>query len=107
MIEPDHFDEKLAGGGSGPTICSATGTGLTHPHRPIRIVYAFNRCLPETEDILICGESIRKCHGIGGPDFLFRFESDLLGRGPALRNTYWVIKPYRASRFGVIIPHDD
>src|SRR5215813_7670549 len=21
MIEPDHFDEKLAGGGSGPTIC--------------------------------------------------------------------------------------
>src|SRR5262249_19834838 len=22
MIEPDHFDEKLAGGGSGPTICS-------------------------------------------------------------------------------------
>jgi hypothetical protein len=24
MIEPDQFDEKLAGGGSGPTICSAT-----------------------------------------------------------------------------------
>src|SRR5262249_37852043 len=23
MIEPDHFDEKLAGGGSGPTICWA------------------------------------------------------------------------------------
>src|SRR5262245_14812703 len=21
MIEPDHFDEKLAGGGSGPTLC--------------------------------------------------------------------------------------
>jgi len=21
MIEPDQFDEKLAGGGSGPTIC--------------------------------------------------------------------------------------
>jgi len=21
MIEPDHVDEKLAGGGSGPTIC--------------------------------------------------------------------------------------
>src|SRR5215813_3095237 len=21
MIEPDHFDEKFAGGGSGPTIC--------------------------------------------------------------------------------------
>jgi len=24
MIEPDHFDEKRAGGGSGPTICSAS-----------------------------------------------------------------------------------
>ena len=27
MIEPDQFDEKLAGGGSGPTICSAELTG--------------------------------------------------------------------------------
>src|SRR5262249_42674503 len=24
MIEPHHFDEKLAGGGSGPTICCAS-----------------------------------------------------------------------------------
>jgi hypothetical protein len=25
MIEPDQFDEKLSGGGSGPTICWAAG----------------------------------------------------------------------------------
>jgi len=31
MIEPDQFDEKLAGGGSGPTICwGALKDGAAH-----------------------------------------------------------------------------
>src|SRR5215813_7967197 len=29
MIEPDQFAEKLAGGGSGPTICSAAFSAIT------------------------------------------------------------------------------
>jgi hypothetical protein len=32
MREPDHFDEKLVGGGSGPTLCS------TAPHRGALLV---------------------------------------------------------------------
>src|SRR6185295_8512392 len=31
MIEPDQFDEKLAGGGSGPTICYASAV-LVRPN---------------------------------------------------------------------------
>jgi len=31
IIEPDHFDEKLAGGGSGPTICGVASPRKNAP----------------------------------------------------------------------------
>src|SRR5215813_9869364 len=40
MIEPDHFDEKPAGGGSGPTICSTAPPTLRNARDNVaRIVF--------------------------------------------------------------------
>ena len=46
MIEPDHFDEKLAGGGSGPTLCWAR----------VRLVGIFDQD-PNLEDVFHWSEA--------------------------------------------------
>src|SRR6476660_7874357 len=57
MIEPDQFDEKLAGGGSGPTICWASCHGAKVRDdfdRSDNMPIEFNEFLSRNPQFLVC-----------------------------------------------------